>query len=151
MILSSVELPIIPTTKIRQDTMVFTYLKAYLISVGFMHMGGKEARGRLGCGGGSRMEELFLEDSEASGSSWELRMTLEPPASATIRRHSRATRALILTWASHSLSKTVVHSKVHSSLKVHTAIHSHTQPHTKPCSSPGTACLSPSFFFLQRK
>lgn len=94
-----------PTTKIRQDTRVFTYLKACLISVGFMHMGGKEPRARPGCGGGSGREALLLDGSEASGPASESRANLEAATSATIRRHSRAT-ALILTRGRHSHSET---------------------------------------------
>lgn len=99
MILRSVELPMIPTTKIRQEMMVFTYLKACLISVGFLHMGGCGLRGWPGCGGGSTTEALFLEGSNASGPPWESRTNLEAAASATIKRHS-SVMALILTEVS---------------------------------------------------
>lgn len=126
MIRSSVELPMIPTTKIRQDTMVFTYLKAYFISVGFMHMGGKDPRGRPCREGGRRLEALFLEGSEASIPPLESRTNREAPTSMAIRRHSRAT-ALIFTRALHSHSKTFVHLKSHSSLQVHTHTHIITQ------------------------
>ena len=155
MILSSVELPIIPTTKIRQDTMVFTYLKACLISVGFMHMGGKEPRGRPGCCGGSGTDVLLLEVSEASGPPWVSRANLEAPTTATIRRHIRA-RALIFTRASHSRSKMFAHSKARGSRKItHLKALTHTHIHVLiPIRTLGpdpglTTC--PSLFVLQRK
>lgn len=135
----------IPTTKIRQETMVFTYLKACLISVGFMHIGGKEPRGRPGCGGRSGTEAFFLEGSEASGPPRESRMNREAPTSATIRRHSRAT-ALILTRASHSHSTRLL-------TQSHTAVFTltHAYSHTGPCCGPGSVGLRQNFFALQRK
>ncbi len=127
----------IPTTKIRQETMVFTYLNAFLISVGFTHMGGNEPRGRAGCSGGSGTEALFLESSEALELLWESRTNREAPTSATIRRHSRA-MALILARASHSRSRTFAHSlkdtqqsKKYTLRDTHRYIftHSHTSTH----------------------
>lgn len=91
MILSSVELPMMPTTKIRQETMVFTYLKAYLISVGFKHMGGETPCGRAGTWGGGGVEVSFLGGSETSVATWESRINREAAASPASRRHSRRT------------------------------------------------------------
>ena len=101
MILRSDELPMIPTTKMRQDTMVFTYLKAYLISVRFLHMGGKEPRGRTGCKGGRDSEALFAEGSDTSEMAWESRMKRDAPTSTASRRQNRAV-ALILAQVLHS-------------------------------------------------
>lgn len=146
----------IPTTKIRQDTMVFTYLKAYLISVGFTHIGGNEPLGRAGCRGGSGTEALFFEGSGALEPLWESRMKREAPTSATIRRHSRA-MALIFKQASHSHNRTFTPSKSRSGPKIHqntlrdTYSSTHTHPHTEPRSEPGSMSLSPSLFCSAKK
>lgn len=47
MILSRVELPMMPTTNTRHDTTVLMYLKVSRISVGPVHIGGSRRRGML--------------------------------------------------------------------------------------------------------
>lgn len=47
MIRSSVEFPMIPTTKIKQEMTVLMYLNVCLISLGLAHMGGKGIRGKF--------------------------------------------------------------------------------------------------------
>lgn len=128
MILSSVELPMMPTTKIRQETMVFTYLKAYLISVGFKHMGGEAPRGPAGLWGGGGAEVSFLGGSVTSAAAWESRMNRDATASPANSRHSR-TMALILPTGTkilwQALARTDVQKHLHLGAVMHTS--SHTQ------------------------
>lgn len=128
MILSSVELPMMPTTKIRQETMVFTYLKAYLISVGFKHMGGEAPRGRAGIWGGGGAEVLFLGGSETSATIWESRMKREEVASPASSRHSRTTARILPQMSSLALTFQ----------KTHALTGRHASSHTRWCGSKGS-------------
>lgn len=102
-----------PTTKIRQETMVFTYLKAYLISVGFKHMGGEAPRGQAGIWAGGGAEVSF---PWGSGTVWESRTKREAAASPASSRHSRATARIL--HRTSSLARTF--QKTHARLQAGT-------------------------------
>lgn len=119
-----------PTTKIRQETMVFTYLKAYLISVGFKHIGGEAPRGPAGiwgggCGGGGA-EVSFLGSSVTSATAWESRTNRDAVALPASSRHSRTMAFILLTGTkirSQALAHTSVQENSHLQAVMHTSSH----------------------------